>query len=154
MESRIFALLGMLFAVVLTVSAVPEARANNINIGTSECQDTTGQNNIGRDINGVYTIGGPISGFVTCSLPRSPLNAAATGGAFYVDGDNFNGAYVNCTIYSYNFDGTFLGAVSFVATEAHFDRYVGLPAPRSCRTTPTRICCAACRVMAIAFCEA
>jgi hypothetical protein len=65
---------------------------------------------------------------VVCSVPRSPLAVGATSGSFYVDGDNFSGATTSCTLYSYNYDGTYLGSVGFSAAELHFDRLVTLPA--------------------------
>jgi hypothetical protein len=127
-QSRIVRILGMVFSILLFANAMPEARATDINIGTNACQNGSTVPNIGYASIGVYTIGGPTAGFVTCSLPRAPLSAGQTVGGFFVDGDNYNGGTAACTLYSINFNGAFLGSVSFTATEDHFDRYLGLPA--------------------------
>ena len=127
-KSPIIHLLGMVFGIVLLLTAAPGARATNINMGTNECQtNSPSVQNIGYSVNGVYTIGGPTAGFVTCNLPRSPLASGATTGGFYVDGDNWNGGTAACTIYSVDYTGTFMGSASFSASEAHFDRFLSLP---------------------------
>jgi len=129
MKSRIIHLLGMAIGIVSCLTVAQGVRATNINMGTNECQDDSKSgNNIGHSLNGVYVLGGPAGGFVTCNLPRAPLPTGATSGGFYVDGDNADGGTAVCTIYSFDYTGTFLGSASFTASEAHFDRFVSLPA--------------------------
>jgi hypothetical protein len=129
MKSRIIPLLGVVFGIVLSLTVAPGVRATNINMSTNECQDDgKGANNIGHGINGVYVVGSPALGWVTCNLPRAPLPTGATSGGFYVDGDNFEGGTAVCTISSFDYTGTFLGSASFSASEEHFDRLLSLPA--------------------------
>jgi len=128
MKLRRIRFLGIAFTIVLVGSVAPGAHATDINIGTNACQNASPVANIGYTSIGVFTIGGPASGFVTCSVPRAPLPAGATVGGFFVDGDNMNGGTAACTLFSVDFNGTFLGSISFSASEPHFDRFVGLPA--------------------------
>jgi len=129
MKTPSIRLLGLVCSIVLSSMGAPDARAANINMGTNECQSNSPSvQNIGYSLNGVFTVGGPTAGFVTCNLPRAPLATGATSGGFYVDGDNFNGGTAACTIYSIDYTGTFLGSASFSASEAHFDRFLSLPA--------------------------
>jgi hypothetical protein len=74
-------------------------------------------------VTGVYNYSGAALG-VACPVVRT-VAAGAGGYSVWVDGTASTGtAY--CTLYSYNYDGTYLGSVSFSATGT-FSRLVTLP---------------------------
>ena len=121
----------MLAVVVLSAFPSLPSYATNINYGTNECQVafySLATYAPEYSNNGVMNGGTSQVFHIVCSLPRSPLASGATVAAFYVDGDNLNGATTQCGVFSYDYTGTLLGAFIFDATEPHFDRYVALPA--------------------------
>jgi len=64
------------------------------------------------------------SRFVICPIVRSPTSASYAVNV-YVDGFAAAGKSISCTLYSYDFNGTFLGAQSFPAARTGtFDQYL------------------------------
>jgi hypothetical protein len=64
------------------------------------------------------------SRFVICPIVRSPTSASYAVNV-YVDGFAAAGKSISCTLYSYDFTGTFLGAQSFPAARTGtFDQYL------------------------------
>jgi hypothetical protein len=74
-------------------------------------------------ISGVFNYSGSAMG-VACPVVRT-VAAPATGFSVWVDGTASTGT-VSCTLYSYNFNNTYLGSVSFSATGV-FDQLLTLP---------------------------
>ena len=105
---------------------VSDASATNINTQAALCANYNA-GEVGyfdRLTNGVRNIDSSSARPVLCSIPRSPLGSAAASGGFYIDGDNSSGASTSCTLLSYDYTGTFLGAVSFTESQAHYDHFV------------------------------
>jgi hypothetical protein len=130
-NSRLIGSLGMLAVIVLSAFPAPPSQATNINYGTNECQVAfyaLATYAPQYTNNGVMNPGTSQNFHIVCSLPRSPLAPGATVAAFYVDGDNLNGAVTGCGVFSYDYTGTFLGAYAVDASEPHFDRYIAMPA--------------------------
>jgi hypothetical protein len=130
-KSKFIGAFGTLAAVMLWAAPVSPSHATNINYGTNQCQlafFASAQYAPQHAVDGVMNGGDSQNFHVVCGLPRSPLPAGSSVAAFYVDGDNFNGAITVCTVASYDYTGTFLGSYAFDASEAHYDRYVTLPA--------------------------
>lgn len=136
-------LLGPIFGVALAATPVAPAGATNINIATVECQVAFAPaDQIWRTDYGVATFDTtetPQS--VICSLPRSPLQVGATVGAFYVDGDNYNGSTMSCAISAFDPDGHLAVISSFSTSVPHFDQYVSLPADRLSPLGHTTLSC-------------
>jgi hypothetical protein len=61
--------------------------------------------------------------YVICPVIRSPLSGTA-GGGFYVSGANNTGQSTNCTLYSWEYNGTFRGAKSFQSSAPRYDQYL------------------------------
>jgi hypothetical protein len=121
----------MLAVIALSAFPAPPSQATNINYGTNECQVAfyaLATYALQYTNNGVMNPGTSQNFHIVCSLPRSPLAPGATVAAFYVDGDNLNGAVTGCGVFSYDYTGTFLGAYAVDASEPHFDRYIAMPA--------------------------
>jgi len=74
-------------------------------------------------INGAFNYSGASLG-VACPVVRT-VAAPASGFSVWVDGTASTGT-VSCTLYSYNFNNTYLGSVSFSATGT-FDQLLTLP---------------------------
>jgi len=67
---------------------------------------------------------------IICPLVRAPTSTNSA--AVYVDGYHSGSQTTTCTLYSYNYNGTYLGSVSFTQTgSGAFDRYLSLPAPQA-----------------------
>ena len=60
--------------------------------------------------------------YVICPVIRSPLTG--TYGGFYVSGSNNTGQTTNCTLYSWEYNGTFKAAKSFQSSSARYDTYL------------------------------
>jgi hypothetical protein len=64
--------------------------------------------------------------YVICPIVRSPTSTNQVN--VYVDGFASAGHTVSCTLYSYDFNGTFLGTQSFPAPRTGvFDQYLSVP---------------------------
>lgn len=74
-------------------------------------------------VSGVYNYSSASMG-VACPVVRT-IAAATTGYSVWVDGSASTGT-TTCTLYSYSFSDTYLGAISFSATGV-FDRLLTLP---------------------------
>ena len=127
MRLRVLRLFAPILGAALAATPFVPAGAANINTGAVECQvafATASQ--IFRTDYGVDTLDTtetPQS--VICSVPRSPLAAGASG-AFYVDGDNYNGASTSCAISSFDQDGHLAQIATFVTAAAHYDVFVSI----------------------------
>ena len=127
MRLRVLRLFAPLLGAALAATCLAPASATNLNIGTTECQvafATASQ--IFRTDFGVDTLDTtdqPQS--VICSVPRSPL-AAGVAGAFYVDGDNYNGASTSCAISSFDQDGHLAQIATFSTASPHYDMFVSI----------------------------
>jgi hypothetical protein len=131
-KSRFVKLLGLLFAVTLSGNPVPPAHANT-NVSAAVCQPFDEQFFHSASYFGVGT--GFISNDsatntlkIVCSVPRAPLDAAATVGQFYVDGLNpgSDGTQTaTCVLYSWNYNTSLLGTASY-STGPHFGPWDGL----------------------------
>ena len=60
--------------------------------------------------------------YVICPVIRSPLTSST--GGFYVDGNNNTGQQTSCTMYSYEYNGTFKAAKSFTTSAARYDQWL------------------------------
>src|SRR5262245_14796182 len=123
--SLLCAACGILLAAGL---AVP-ARATQINVNANECQfHGTWPQEFVRSEYGISTsVTGQFPPYVICAVPRSP-SSPGTIGAFYVDGDNYNGAFTECILYSFAEDGSTIAGVSFRSQAARYDAYLSLAA--------------------------
>jgi hypothetical protein len=122
-------LLAPIFGAALAATAVAPVRATNLNMGAVECQVAFGPaDQISRQPYGVNTRSDtetPQS--VVCSVPRSPLPAGSNG-AFYVDGENYDGAFTtSCAISSFDSDGHLAAIATFTTSVAFYDIFVTLP---------------------------
>lgn len=66
--------------------------------------------------------------WVSCPIPRTPLDAGAQFGHFYVDGDNLHGGTTSCSVMSYDYIGRFLGSRQFTTAAQTYDMWVEFPA--------------------------
>lgn len=67
------------------------------------------------------------SRYVICPIVRSPTSASYAVNV-YVDGFAAAGRTISCTLYSYDYTGTFLGSQSFPsARTGTFDQYLSVP---------------------------
>jgi hypothetical protein len=129
-KSQLIGSFASLVAVVLSAAPAAPAHATNINYGTNQCQlafFASATYSPQHAVDGTMNGGDSQNFHVVCGLPRSQLPAGSAA-AFYVDGDNFNGAITVCTVASYDYTGTFLGSFGFDLTQAHYDQYVTMPA--------------------------
>jgi len=60
--------------------------------------------------------------YVICPVIRSPLSG--TSGGFYVSGSNNPGQTTSCTLFSWEYNGTFKAAKSFQSSGARYDSYL------------------------------
>jgi hypothetical protein len=66
------------------------------------------------------------SRYVICPIVRSPASTG-TAVSVYVDGFAAAGRTISCTLYSYDYNGTFLGSQSFpTARTGTFDQYLSV----------------------------
>jgi hypothetical protein len=128
MNLKISVLQFAITTLAASITHVPAAHAAFLNSAApGVCHATSGTNGsptylFGIGNNGLGNIG------VNCTVLRSELPAAQTIGAFYVDGINqYPNATTQCTLFSYNYDGTLLGGSAFTVG-GKFDEYVTLPA--------------------------
>jgi hypothetical protein len=113
------------------------ADADNINTNGVVCQNYNASQALDIDYlpNGVRNVNASPR-FVICAVPRSPLttNPSPT---FYVDGENAPGTSTSCTVFVYNYLGTFVSSQSFTrtvpstGTTLDWDQPVVLPSPPS-----------------------
>ncbi len=78
---------------------------------------------------------------VICPVPREPLASGATTGYVYVDGSNAAGTSTSCTLSSYNYNGTFLGSVSFTSSAATYDNGLSLTSAQLSTFAYTAVLC-------------
>lgn len=122
--------LGLSLATVLlgAASALPAqaATAQNINTHGSACRNYNAGEALDIDYlsYGVRTIASGARS-VICPLPRHPVTGP--GQNFYVDGSNASGATTSCTVYAYDYNGTFLSSATFSRSDATYTNYVSLP---------------------------
>jgi len=105
------------------LGVVSESNAVNINTSGTACKGyglaTTGD---------FYTYSDGIRNattswrYVICPVARSPLTG--TSGGFYVSGANAAGTTTSCTLYSWEYNGTFKAAKSFSSSAARYDNYL------------------------------
>jgi hypothetical protein len=114
---RLWALIG---ALALSASLVEPAQADSINAGTTECQPLSASpHNVVHSWVGTGTDVNAPASVVSCAVPRSPLSGAAGQGTFEISAWIVTaGASINCTLYSYDYTGLFLGSVSFTLATA------------------------------------
>jgi len=114
---RLWALIG---ALALSASFVEPAQADSINASTTECQPLSGpQHNVVHSWEGTGTDLNTPASVVSFAVPRSPLSGTPGQGTFEVAAWIISaGASINCTLYSYDYTGLFLGSVSFTLTTA------------------------------------
>lgn len=132
MKSGYLKILAVAYGALLTtVSVVAPAPAANVNTNATECQAQFWP----QEADIVHTETGISTGvnvtadrWISCSVPRQPLAFTATSGSFYVDGDAQNGAWVVCSLASYDYTGAYLGSVSLTSPGPHFDILLTLPA--------------------------
>lgn len=132
MKLTFIRLLGAAGVALLGASAEAPVHAASINTSLLECQalqpsaTDLRHTELGTSTEGVF----PTPRLVTCAVPRSPVSASpTTSGLFYVTGDNRDSmSTTSCTLFSYDFTGTFLGSVSFTRSAAHYTQIVLLPA--------------------------
>jgi hypothetical protein len=158
MRSKFISLFVMTCGAALSASPVAPANATNINVHAAGCQLISQPalvSNVRADdlVHSLFGVSASIYSApsidfqpsrIICAVPRSPLAATATVGAFYVDGDNFKiffDSSTTCTLYAINYDGVILGGTSFIATEEHYDRYITLPASLLSMWTYTTLEC-------------
>ena len=133
MKIKLGSLLATIVGVALLAGPQVSTQAANIITGAEGCQPLTylgylpAPNEIGHVHGGVHNTNPDRPLDVVCTIPRSP-RTTDTGGIFYVDGDNFNGASTTCVLYSYDYTGTYLGQTSATSFDAHFDMALTLPA--------------------------
>jgi hypothetical protein len=113
-------LLAAFCALPLSASLVTPAHAGTINTGAIECMVANGaQRDILHEYGAVGTDLRGASRIVSCSVPRSPFTStpAPATGSFEVSAFiKTAGAAINCTLYSYDYTGVFLGSASFTLT--------------------------------------
>ena len=105
------------------LGVVSESNAVNINTSATACKGyglaSTGD---------FYTFSDGIRNattaarYVICPVMRSPL--AGSSGGFYVSGANYPGTTTSCTLYSWEYNGTFKAAKSFTSSAARYDSYL------------------------------
>jgi hypothetical protein len=102
-------------ALSATASVLTPAHAGSINTSAVECTVAAGaQADISHDYSGVGTPLRSAAKVVNCSVPRSPLSTAPGAGTFQFSAFIRNaGAAIDCTLYSYDYTGAFLGSVAF-----------------------------------------
>ena len=131
MKSRFVKVLGVAYGAMLAmVSVVAPAPAANINTNATECQAQfwPQEADIIHTEKGISTDSTVTSSrWISCSVPRQPLATDATSGSFYVDGDAQNGAWMVCSLASYDYTGTFLGSYSLTSPGPAFDFLITLP---------------------------
>ena len=67
---------------------------------------------------------------IICPIVRAPTSTNSI--AVYVDGYHYGTQTTTCTLYSYNYNGTYLGSTSFTQTgTGAFDRYLSLPSAQA-----------------------
>ena len=129
-----------LIGIVLVVSlacGLPSQSQANVNISGAACQRYGGYGgspDLLADISGLYN-SGQFGAYAVCGVPHSPLAATATSFMLYVDGDNWlfqanPYSSAQCIVYSYDYNGTFLGSTSQISSSSvqHFDMLLSLPA--------------------------
>jgi len=147
MKPRVWKLLGIVFALALSASPIQPTHAANINGHGTLCLPYEGRDNAKNfimDAVGLYNRGGGSAGgiaFALCPAVRS-IDTTPTGFvAFYVDGDNFAGGTTTCTLYSFDFTGTFLGSVQTQSSAQSYDMYLTLPAAQASFWAYTSVFC-------------
>jgi hypothetical protein len=148
MESRVLKFLGLVFAVaVLSASPIESIQAANINGHGTLCLPFEGRDNAANfimDAVGLYNRGGGVANgvaFALCPAVRS-IDTTPTGiVAFFVDGDNFVGGTTTCTLYSYDYTGTFLGSVQGQSSARSYDMYLTLPPEQASFWAYTSVAC-------------
>jgi hypothetical protein len=105
-----------------------KAYAVNLNIPGTECRGGTpgDQANIEYGPNNVVNTD-QVTHYISCPVVRSPTSSNYSV-SVYVDGWASSGNTIMCVLYSYNFDGTYLGSQSFPsALTGTFDQYLTVP---------------------------
>jgi len=136
MNARKFVICSMsapcvLFLAALSLGGVSPARAATT-IFTTANYCRTGTSTFLPDI--FYSVFSTINihptddMWVSCSIPRAPLDAGAQFGHFYIDGDNLFGGTTSCSVMSYDYIGRFLGSREFTTTAKTYDMWVEFPA--------------------------
>jgi hypothetical protein len=64
---------------------------------------------------------------IACAVARTSPTTGPDGLGFFVDGSNNFSQTTSCTIYSYDFTGSFLGSAQFSSTSANYDNFLSLP---------------------------
>jgi hypothetical protein len=125
----LISLLGAACGILLAAGLALPARATQINVNANECQfQFTWPQEFVRSEYGISTTAtGAYPPYLICAVPRSPTSPG-TLGAFYVDGDNYNGAFTSCSLYSFAEDGSTIAQVSFRSEAARYDAYLSLAA--------------------------
>lgn len=125
------------------VASISSAGATNINSHGTICHHYNASQSADIDFvtSGTYNISSS-SRSVICPVPRAPLASGATSGGFYIDGYNPTGKTTSCTLYSYNFNGSYLGSSSFsITTAGSFDKYVSLTSDQLSYFAYTSVLC-------------
>jgi hypothetical protein len=147
MKSRILKFLGIVFAVTLSASPIESGYAANINGHGTLCLPYEGRDNAANfimDAVGLYNRGGGVANgvaFALCPAVRSIDTTPRGVVAFYVDGDNFGGGATTCTLYSFDYTGTFLGSVQVQSGARNYDMYLTLPAEQASFWAYTSVFC-------------
>lgn len=63
--------------------------------------------------------------YIVCPITTHPVTGPSQ--SFYVDGSNANGVTTTCTLYAFNFTGTFLSSTSFSSNAPTYDYLATLP---------------------------
>lgn len=127
MKLRTMGLLGVILCCASTAQLGSPAYAVNINVGTNQCARENKGGHATNWLNGMRNTGTTDTFLspVVCSVPHSPIVSGTTTASFFVDGD---GAGTTCSLYSLNYDGTFLGSASFSGSQATYDAFLSMPA--------------------------
>jgi hypothetical protein len=146
MKSRLVKLIGIILAVGIA-GVQPQPTYANVNIQGSSCQP------FAAGAGGVDIFAAPTGMWfqapafaaiaVTCSLPHSPLLTASASLRILIDGDNPNSAPTSCTLYSYDWSGTFLGSVTAASSSTFglFTLDLSLPAAQVPYWAYTSVAC-------------
>ena len=112
--------------IVLAAALPSSVQAVQINLNANTCQHHfTWPQEFIRSAYGISTtLDGAFPPYVICAVPRSPT--VGTTAIFYVDGDNYNGAFTDCILYSFAEDGSTLASAAFRSEAVRYDAFLTL----------------------------
>jgi hypothetical protein len=125
---RVLSIASLACALTLIASAAQAQQQINSSGAICAATDNTHVGDIQTNTNGVFNMSTTASRYVTCAVPRTPLNVSSTNASFYLDGTDANSAQTTCILYSYNYTGTLLDSTSVTETAATFDQLMQIPA--------------------------